>query len=43
MNNITHLIDGHPVAGSGRSADVFNPSTGTVSGQVPLADDAVIQ
>ncbi len=43
MSNITHLIDGHPVAGTGRSADVFNPSTGTVSGQVPLADDAVIQ
>ncbi|MED5493414.1 MAG: CoA-acylating methylmalonate-semialdehyde dehydrogenase [Pseudomonadota bacterium] len=43
MSNITHLIDGHPVAGTGRGADVFNPSTGTVSGQVPLADDAVIQ
>ena len=43
MTNITHLIDGHPVACSGRSADVFNPSTGAVSGQVPLADESVIQ
>ena len=43
MTNITHLIDGHPVAGSCRSADVFNPSTGAVSGQVPLADESVIQ
>jgi malonate-semialdehyde dehydrogenase (acetylating)/methylmalonate-semialdehyde dehydrogenase len=44
---ISHFIDGARVAGrSGRTADVFNPSTGEVAAHVPMAsaaevDDAV--
>ena len=35
---IPHFIDGERVAGtSGRTADVFNPATGEVQAQVPLA------
>ncbi len=38
---ITHWADGTPFAGgSGRTADVTNPATGEVTGQVSLADDA---
>jgi malonate-semialdehyde dehydrogenase (acetylating)/methylmalonate-semialdehyde dehydrogenase len=36
---ISHWIDGHETPGSsGRTADVFNPATGEVSGKVDLAD-----
>ncbi|EFL88743.1 CoA-acylating methylmalonate-semialdehyde dehydrogenase [Ahrensia sp. R2A130] len=38
MNTIPHYIGGKRVEGtSGRSADVFNPATGEVQAQVPLA------
>lgn len=38
VNMLNHYIDGKPVAGkSGRMGDVFNPATGDVTGQVPLA------
>jgi len=37
---LTHYIGGkHVKGGSGRFADVFNPATGDVSGQVPLANE----
>ncbi|MBM3951407.1 MAG: CoA-acylating methylmalonate-semialdehyde dehydrogenase [Rhodospirillales bacterium] len=36
---LSHFIDGKRVAGkSGRFADVYNPATGEVAAQVPLAD-----
>ncbi len=39
MQQISHFIDGNYVEGkSGRSADVFNPATGEVQAQVPLAN-----
>ncbi|MEN0040410.1 MAG: CoA-acylating methylmalonate-semialdehyde dehydrogenase [Pseudomonadota bacterium] len=39
MNTIPHYIGGKRVEGtSGRSADVFNPATGEVQAQVPLAN-----
>ena len=38
MEQIPHYIDGKRVEGrSGRTADVFNPATGEVQAQVPLA------
>ena len=37
MSLIQHLINGELVNDSGRSADVYNPSTGQVIHQVPLA------
>ncbi len=38
MNELTHYIGGKHVKGtSGRFADVFNPATGEVQAQVPLA------
>ncbi|MCW2661580.1 MAG: mmsA, partial [Mycobacterium sp.] len=41
---IPHFIDGKRAAGrSGRSADVFNPSTGQVSAQVALAGRADVE
>jgi len=41
---IQHYLGGQRVDGSsGRSSDVFNPATGAVSGQVPLANEAEIQ
>jgi malonate-semialdehyde dehydrogenase (acetylating)/methylmalonate-semialdehyde dehydrogenase len=43
MSHIPHLINGERVAGTGRHADVFNPSTGEVIHQVALADRATIQ
>ncbi len=43
MTIVTHLIHGEMTAGTGRSADVFNPSTGEVSKQVALADRATMQ
>ena len=40
---ISHWIEGRVVAGtSGRTADVFNPATGAVSGQVDLASTAEV-
>ena len=41
--SIEHWIGGRTVHGnSGRRADVFNPATGTVSGQVALANSAEV-
>jgi malonate-semialdehyde dehydrogenase (acetylating)/methylmalonate-semialdehyde dehydrogenase len=41
MRQIGHFIGGHRVpGGSGRTADVFNPSTGAVQAQVALASTA---
>ena len=38
METLTHYVDGKMVAGtSGRFADVYNPATGEVQAQVPLA------
>jgi len=43
MGRISHWVDGAPYAGtSGRSADVFNPATGEVTGQVDLASVAEV-
>ncbi|MGP3791895.1 CoA-acylating methylmalonate-semialdehyde dehydrogenase [Pseudomonas sp. B392_1p] len=43
MSHIPHLINGERLAGHGRSADVFNPSTGQAIHQVALADRATVQ
>src|SRR5690606_31509149 len=43
MSHIPHLINGERIAGHGRSADVFNPSTGPAIHQVALADRATVQ
>ena len=43
MSHIPHLINGERIAGQGRSADVFNPSTGQAIRQVALADCATVQ
>jgi malonate-semialdehyde dehydrogenase (acetylating)/methylmalonate-semialdehyde dehydrogenase len=43
MNTIKHLIHGERVCGNDRSADVFNPSTGQVIRQVPLASRETVQ
>ncbi|WP_298183909.1 CoA-acylating methylmalonate-semialdehyde dehydrogenase [uncultured Pseudomonas sp.] len=43
MTLVNHLIHGELTAGTGRRADVFNPSTGEVSKQVALADRATMQ
>ncbi|PTS85787.1 methylmalonate-semialdehyde dehydrogenase (CoA acylating) [Pseudomonas sp. HMWF032] len=43
MTLVNHLIHGELTAGTGRSADVFNPSTGAVTKQVALADRATLQ
>ena len=41
---LTHFIHGQDVAGaSGRFGDVFDPATGEVSGQVPLASKAEVE
>ena len=43
MRNITHFIDGGPVAGtSGLLGDVFNPNTGEVQARVSLATIAEV-
>ncbi len=43
MREIGHFIGGKPVAGtSGRTADVFNPASGEVTGKVALADSAEV-
>ncbi|WP_225776105.1 CoA-acylating methylmalonate-semialdehyde dehydrogenase [Pseudomonas sp. Marseille-Q5115] len=43
MSTIQHLINGDLVSAGDRTADVFNPSTGEVSGKVYLADVATVQ
>ena len=43
MSTIPHLINGERIAGNGRTTDVFNPSTGAVTGKVALADRATVQ
>jgi malonate-semialdehyde dehydrogenase (acetylating)/methylmalonate-semialdehyde dehydrogenase len=41
MTNLTHWINGKHVEGtSGRFGDVYNPATGEVAAQVPLASTA---
>ena len=43
MSHIPHLINGERVAGTGRTAAVFNPSTGDSTSAVGLADRATLQ
>ncbi|WP_166363121.1 CoA-acylating methylmalonate-semialdehyde dehydrogenase [Pseudomonas akapageensis] len=43
MSSIHHLINGERVAIPGRTAPVYNPSTGEVIHQVALADRATVQ
>jgi malonate-semialdehyde dehydrogenase (acetylating)/methylmalonate-semialdehyde dehydrogenase len=43
MSIVGHLINGEIVQGTGRSADVFNPSTGAAIKKVALADRATMQ
>ncbi|MBP8185967.1 MAG: CoA-acylating methylmalonate-semialdehyde dehydrogenase [Pseudomonas sp.] len=43
MTTIQHLINGEFVNDNGRSADVYNPSTGQVIRQVALASRATVQ
>lgn len=43
MSLVPHLINGERTAGTGRTADVFNPSTGEAGKQVALADRATLQ
>ena len=43
MSSIQHLINGDLVTLGDRTADVFNPSTGAVTGKVQLADTATVQ
>ena len=43
MTVVSHLINGELLAATGRSAAVFNPSTGEVIHQVALADRATVQ
>lgn len=43
MGSIQHLINGDLVTAGDRTADVFNPSTGEVTGRVQLADVATVQ
>ena len=43
MTDLTHWINGKHVPGtSGRSADIFNPATGEVQAQCPLASTAEV-
>ncbi|WP_339526007.1 CoA-acylating methylmalonate-semialdehyde dehydrogenase [Pseudomonas sp. EA_35y_Pfl2_R111] len=43
MTTVNHLIHGELTAGTGRSASVFNPSTGAATKKVALADRATMQ
>jgi malonate-semialdehyde dehydrogenase (acetylating) / methylmalonate-semialdehyde dehydrogenase len=43
MPTITHLINGERIAGTGRTTEVFNPSTGAAIRQLALADRATVQ
>lgn len=42
MTTLGHLINGTHVKNEGRTQDVYNPSTGEVSGQVCLAEKATV-
>ena len=43
MQQLSHYVNGAHVTGSsGRMADVFNPATGEVQAQVPLASKAEV-
>ncbi|GIH98848.1 methylmalonate-semialdehyde dehydrogenase (acylating) [Planobispora takensis] len=42
MKNVTHWINGTPVAGQDRTAEIFNPATGEVGGRVHLASAAEV-
>ncbi|MFT6225034.1 MAG: malonate-semialdehyde dehydrogenase (acetylating)/methylmalonate-semialdehyde dehydrogenase, partial [Paracoccaceae bacterium] len=43
MTNLTHYVNGEHIAGaSGRMGDVYNPATGEVQYQVPLASKAEV-
>ncbi|MEE4118027.1 MAG: aldehyde dehydrogenase family protein, partial [Paracoccaceae bacterium] len=42
MEQIGHWVNGARVAGSGRTADVYNPATGEVQAQVALASAAEV-
>ncbi|WP_282340830.1 MULTISPECIES: CoA-acylating methylmalonate-semialdehyde dehydrogenase [Pseudomonas] len=43
MSHIQHLINGEFVTDTGRTANVFNPSTGEAIHKVPLASRATVQ
>ena len=43
MTTLNHLINGEAFADNGRTADVYNPSTGEVIHQVPLASRDTVQ
>ncbi|WP_341782384.1 CoA-acylating methylmalonate-semialdehyde dehydrogenase [Ectopseudomonas mendocina] len=43
MSIVGHLINGEVVQGTGRTTDVYNPSTGAVTKKVALADRDTIQ
>ncbi|MFI7114841.1 aldehyde dehydrogenase family protein, partial [Nonomuraea sp. NPDC050227] len=40
MKSVKHWINGSPVDGDSRTAEIFNPATGEVSGHVRLASAA---
>jgi len=43
MKNMTHYVNGEHVEGtSGRFSDIFNPATGDVQAQCPLASTAEV-
>lgn len=43
MTTLGHLINSNRVNNEGRTQDLYNPSTGEVSGQVSLADKATVE
>ena len=43
MTTVKHLIGGEMIADTGRTADVFNPSTGEAIRKVPLASRETVQ
>ncbi|RUR31363.1 CoA-acylating methylmalonate-semialdehyde dehydrogenase [Vreelandella nanhaiensis] len=43
MTMLNHLINGARVNSQGRTQDIYNPSTGEVSGQVSLASKATVE
>ncbi len=42
MRTIPHFIGGSPLAGTGRTSDVFDPNTGKVQAKVTLGDKALL-
>ncbi|GAA4564571.1 CoA-acylating methylmalonate-semialdehyde dehydrogenase [Planotetraspora kaengkrachanensis] len=42
MKHVSHWIDGARTGGDGRTAEIFNPATGAVSGRVALASVAEV-